>query len=145
MLYQMFDVRIHAGDEIIQSEDIPSFRQQPFAKMRTQKPRPAGDHCPHAPSSEKSIRQCSVTAREHPNVGTREKLRRRDAGATKSQEGGVHSAWARGTPGLFPELLPLPDIRLGGAAANLLGQQQNLPALMRAWREHSCKHVQSVW
>ncbi len=54
----------------------------------------------------------------------------------------MHSAGAGGEAGLFPELLPLPDA--GGfveeAAAELVGQHQNLAAMMGLVREHVGKH-----
>src|SRR5260370_24765540 len=61
---------------------------------------------------------------------------------TKSQEGGFHSARARGKAGLFPELLPVPDARsfVEDTVADLVGQHQNLAAMMRLVREHVSEH-----
>ena len=72
----------------------------------------------------------------------KKKQRRRDAGATNSQEGGFHSARARGEAGLFPDLLPLPDAGsfVENAIAELVGQHQNLTAMMRLVREHLSAH-----
>src|SRR5260370_32123053 len=58
---------------------------------------------------------------------------RNSQNGTKSQEGGCHSARARGKAGLFPELLPVPDARSFGedAVADLVGQRHNLTAMMR--------------
>jgi hypothetical protein len=67
---------------------------------------------------------------------------RRHAGANKSQDGGFHSTRARGKAGLFPELLPLPDAGsfVEDAVAELVGQHQNLTAMMRLAREHVSEH-----
>src|SRR5712664_2615925 len=60
----------------------------------------------------------------------------------ETQEGGLHSARARGKAGLFPELLPVPDARsfVQDAVAELVGQHQNLTAMMRLVREHVSEH-----
>ena len=68
-----------------------------------------------------------------------------EASATKSQEGGFHSARARGKAGLFPELLPVPDAGsfVEDAEADLVGQHQDLAAVMRLVREHVSEHGSS--
>src|SRR5712692_10892739 len=74
---------------------------------------------------------------QHPSAWRpKKKQRQRDGGATKSQECGFHSARARGESGLFPELLPLPDAGsfVEDAVAELVGQHQNLTAMMRLVR-----------
>src|SRR5258707_1355239 len=60
----------------------------------------------------------------------------------ETREGGFHSARARGKAGLFPELLPVPDARsfVKDAVAELVGQHQNLTAMMRLVREHVSEH-----
>src|SRR5260221_9994630 len=60
----------------------------------------------------------------------------------ETQEGGFHSARARGKAGLFPELLPVPDAGsfVKNAIAELVGQHQNLTAMMRLVREHVSEH-----
>src|SRR5580704_1919185 len=52
------------------------------------------------------------------------------------------SARARGKAGLFPELLPVPDAGsiVEDAIAGLMGQHQNLAAMMRFVREHVGEH-----
>ena len=60
VFHQMRDIRIHAGDEIVQRQHFPVFSKESVAKMRSQKSRPAGDHRTHASSAKK--RQCTVTA-----------------------------------------------------------------------------------
>jgi hypothetical protein len=62
-------------------------------------------------------------------------------------ERGLHSAWARGKAGLFPELLPLPDAGsfVEDTVANLVGQHQNLAPMMRLVREHVSEHGPSGW
>src|SRR5712664_1933996 len=67
---------------------------------------------------------------------------RNSQNGTKSHEGGFHSARARGKAGLFPELLPMPDARsfVEDAVAELVGQHQNLTAMMRLVREHVSEH-----
>src|SRR5712691_2075096 len=59
-----------------------------------------------------------------------------------SPGGGLHSARARGKAGLFPELLPVPDAGsfVEDAVAELVGQHQNLTAMMRLVREHVGEH-----
>jgi hypothetical protein len=63
-------------------------------------------------------------------------------GATKSQEGRVNSARTGGKAGLFPELLPLPDAGsfVEDAVAELVGQHQNLAAMVGLVREHVSEH-----
>src|SRR5713101_8340577 len=63
----------------------------------------------------------------------------------ETQEGGLHSARARGKAGLFPELLPVPDAGsfVKDAVAELVGQHQNLTAMMRLVREHVSEHSPS--
>ncbi len=60
----------------------------------------------------------------------------------ETREGGFHSARARGKAGLFPELLPVPDAGsfVKDAVAELVGQHQNLTAMMRLVREHVSEH-----
>src|SRR5258707_2788675 len=67
---------------------------------------------------------------------------RNSQNGTKSQEGGFYSARARGMAGLFPELLPVPDAGslVEDAVAELVGQHQNLTAMMRFVREHVSEH-----
>src|SRR5260370_16853745 len=57
-------------------------------------------------------------------------------------EGGFRSTRARGKAGLFPELLPVPDAGsfVEDAVAELVGQHQNLTAMMRLVREHVSEH-----
>src|SRR6266851_10429383 len=69
LLHQMLNIRIHASNEIVKSEDVPSFREQPFAKMRPQKSCTTSHDRTHAPSSKKSTAQCNVSFREHPIAG----------------------------------------------------------------------------
>src|SRR5260370_21368692 len=54
----------------------------------------------------------------------------------------VHSARARAKPGLFPELLPLPDAGslVQDAVADLVRQHQNLSAMVGLVREHVSEH-----
>ena len=68
ILRQVAQVALRAGDEIVDRQHVPPLGEQPVAKMRPQKPRPAGHHSTHSRSSIKSVGQCNVTAREHPNV-----------------------------------------------------------------------------
>src|SRR5882724_3937547 len=70
---------------------------------------------------------------------------RRDAGATKKPEGRFRSARARGKAGLFPELLPVPDAGnfVENAVTKLVGQHQNLTAMMGLVREHVSEHGSS--
>src|SRR6266571_7712769 len=60
----------------------------------------------------------------------------------RAKAGGVHSARAGGKAGLFPELLPLPDAGsfVEDGVAELVGQHQNLTAMMRLVREHVSEH-----
>src|SRR5260370_22880616 len=51
VFHQMRDIRIHAGDEIVQRQHFPVFSKESVAKMRSQKSRPAGDHRSHASSA----------------------------------------------------------------------------------------------
>ena len=62
--------------------------------------------------------------------------------ATEIEKGGFHSARARGKPGLLPQLLPMPDAGsfVEDAVAELVGQHQNLAAMMRLVREHVSEH-----
>src|SRR5260370_4285553 len=71
---------------------------------------------------------------------------RNSQNGTKSQEGGCHSARARGKAGLFPELLPVPDARsfVEDAVAHLVGPHQNLTAMDRLVRLHLNEHVPSA-
>src|SRR5258708_17537754 len=57
----------------------------------------------------------------------------------------LHSARARSKPGLFPELLPVPDAGslVEEAVAQLVSQHQDLTAMMRLVREHVRKHGSS--
>jgi len=53
-----------------------------------------------------------------------------------------HSAGAGGKAGMFPELLPLPDAGsfVEDAVAEVVGEHQNLTAMMRLVREHVSEH-----
>jgi len=60
----------------------------------------------------------------------------------EGQEGGFHSVRARGKASLFPELLPVPNAGsfVEDAVAELMGQHQNLTAMMRLVGEHVSEH-----
>ena len=45
---QCFDILRVAGDLVIDADDFVAFRQESFAQVGAQKPRPAGDDRPHA-------------------------------------------------------------------------------------------------
>src|SRR5712664_4420054 len=68
IIRQMAQVALSASNEIVNRQHFPPFGEQPVAKMRSQKTRPARHHCTHATSSEISVRQCNVSGREHPSV-----------------------------------------------------------------------------
>jgi hypothetical protein len=55
---------------------------------------------------------------------------------------GFHSVRARRKASLFPELLPVPDTGsfIEETIAELVGQHQNLTAMMRLVREHVSEH-----
>jgi hypothetical protein len=53
IFHQVVDIRIRAGNKIVDRQDIPSLCQQTVREMRPEKSRPASDHCLHASSSEK--------------------------------------------------------------------------------------------
>ena len=40
---EMYDVRLLAGEEIVQADDVVPVGDQPFAEVRAEKPGPAGD------------------------------------------------------------------------------------------------------
>ncbi len=50
MFVQMADVGVHAGDQVIQRENIPAFGEQPIAKVRPKKSGSAGNNSTHASS-----------------------------------------------------------------------------------------------
>jgi hypothetical protein len=79
---------------------------------------------------------------EHLREVDKKEQRRREGGATKSQEGEVYSARARGKAGLFPQLFPMPDAGsfVEEAVTELVGEHQNLTAMMRFVREHVSEH-----
>src|SRR5260370_18098229 len=62
----MDQIDVGAGNEIIQGQPFPPFGEQLVAKMRPQKSCPTCHDRTHAPSAEKSIAQCNVSALEHP-------------------------------------------------------------------------------
>ena len=47
VVQQMRDVLFAAGKEIVETDDLVAFIKKPFAKMRTDKPGPAGDKNSH--------------------------------------------------------------------------------------------------
>jgi len=47
MVGKVANILLRAGDEIVERENLPAFRDQPVAKMRTEKSRPTSDYRTH--------------------------------------------------------------------------------------------------
>src|SRR6266849_1634810 len=112
----MSDVRFRAGDQVVESENVPSLRDQAIAEMRTKETRSAGNYCTHAPPEKCQLAMLSRRAAIDHTGGPRYHARACPCTAAQTHRRSGSATW----PGRF-------------FSACLLGQSPSRLLFFLAW------------